>query len=301
MRRVSFLGAGLPGLPGSGSIESQEGGAAGSIAGSFLPFPGGSMIGNMIGSLIGGLIGGKPSNFSAYAWFSAGPVPVPQPAGVGATRCSGNVCGTEMDAQTAAIGAAVTSALAQAIQSYAAQGVRWNSPAFGVVVGKRDPASIHHAATDGQFYAQNLAQPGDVQGTVLGVWQWLEQFAIVPPQLAAQLQQPQPIVPGQGAQPPPGYAAPGYAQPPQNAYMFPPNYAPPQTAPGAGAVDPLPGGADYHSVQSGSSGTSPAGSQSNQTTPAAQPAGDVLGAMFSSPLLLIAAGVVGAALLFGEK
>lgn len=251
MRRVYPLGD----LP-----PSQEGALAGKIAGTFLPIPGLSTI----GGLIGGLIGGKPSNDSAYAEFSAGPIPSPQHYPMGATRCGGtygNVCGTEMTSQTEAMASAVSDALWSLIQRYVAAGVRFNSPIFAVEVGVRDPARIHHPGTESD-YVSSVAAPGDVSGAATGAMNWLMQFASSSSAVPTILQ-PLPMMTGV------------------------------TSVPSVSSTTPLPGGTDYQSVQAAPATTVPA-------APAVAAPSLAL-ASFLSPPMLVIGGLAFVALLLTSK
>jgi hypothetical protein len=253
MRRAQALGFDIS--------PQQGGGAAGSIAGSFLPFPGGSQIGGMIGSILGGVIGGKATNATAYAWFTAGPIPQPMPGGVSGKACQSNVCGDEKTSQTASMAAQATVGLMQLVGAAIAQGYRFNSPAFVLTIGARDLSGILHADHSGQWYKTGVGNPGDAAGAAQGAFAWLAQFAS--PSIAMSVPPPMSVP----SVPPPASAA---------------------AAPSIGATDPLPGAGDYNSVQAQSNtpvqGTSAPAGASDTTAPAG--GGTTLASLLSQPLVL---------------
>lgn len=113
-----------------------------------------------------GLLGSKPSNDSAYAEFSAGPVP--QFTGTG---------GSEADPETTAAAQKMGEALSLVIGKAVAQGVTFRSPKFNVEVGRRDPSAITDGLGDGKHFVDPLSPVGDPQAAALAAWQWLQQYA----------------------------------------------------------------------------------------------------------------------------
>jgi hypothetical protein len=217
----------------------QAGGAAGSIVGSLIPIPGAGQILGIVGQILGGMIGGKPSNDTAYIWFTAGPHPEPWPGGNAGVNCTGNVCGDEAVTQTKALGAQISEALAAILEQYFAQGVTFRSPAFVITVGGRDAPGILKADHSGSWYARSVAALGDAQGTVAGVLNWLSQYA-------SSSAMPQSSVPGSNyimRVPPPG--APPAPAPPANSPVPAPPAADPGSAPAAAPPAPVTAGFDW--------------------------------------------------------
>lgn len=176
-----FLGD-IPGIGPPSPVSIAQAGmdianqfASGNTTGGILSL----LLGDKIGSLLGGLFV-KPSNDTAYIWFTPGAYPVPMVGGVQGKNCTGNVCGDESTSQTKQFGQQISDALFQIIQGLEQHGITFNSPAFVVTVGGRDGAGILKADHSGSWYKRNIAAVGDGQGTIMAVMNWLAQFANPP-------------------------------------------------------------------------------------------------------------------------
>jgi hypothetical protein len=251
----------------SSSPDAAYGSAAGSVAGSFLPIPGGSMIGSLVGKILGGLIGGKPSADDAFLGFA---VQGGVPRFVQLSNESGKVSQT-----VNAAAMQLANALNQVFQVYAQHGIYYNLPngsVFVVNYSQRDgtrvklcPGTPGGYSCSGQGTFSTVGPP-DGQAGAQGVLQFLSQY-----QRAQSMVNPNTVQ---------------WMSPPANSPLsYPVDYGSFQN--GVPTTYPYPGAVDYNSQQQQT--TTGAGTTSSVPAPAA-PA-PVMAGLFSSPVLLIG-GVV---------
>lgn len=111
------------------STAAGIGGALGGIAGSFLPIPGGQIIGSFLGNTLGSLLGGKPSNNATVAQLDA----------------SGNVLayqGNKSTDATKATAQSAAQAVSQGEQALRAAGLTLTQTVSSIDIGTRDTTHI---------------------------------------------------------------------------------------------------------------------------------------------------------------
>ncbi|PZR32296.1 tape measure protein [Caulobacter segnis] len=120
--------AGLLGLKQSSG--NQIGGTIGGALGSFIPIPGGAILGSIAGNLIGGLVGGKPSNQAAVLTLDS----------------SGKVISTDgakRTEQTTAAAQQIADAVAQIQTALTAGGATLTATVSKIDIGTRDKTHLN--------------------------------------------------------------------------------------------------------------------------------------------------------------
>ncbi len=112
------------------SKGNQIGGTIGGAIGSFIPIPGGALIGSVLGNLVGGLVGGKKSNEAAVVSLDQ----------AGAVTSIGGAKRTD---ETTAAAQSIASAVAQIQAALVAGGATLGATVSKIDIGQRDPTHLN--------------------------------------------------------------------------------------------------------------------------------------------------------------